>query len=274
MDMTENWVFLNGDFIPERLATIPITDRGFLFGEGIFTTMRVHQGKCELLQGHLQRLQRQATDLNFHLPSLQWGWIEELIQRNQAGNGTWRLKVIITIKQESIVRTMGNLLATLHPYQGRFSEPCTLCLFPYPIEGPLAHVKSLSYLDHLYVRNYAQQRGYDDAITRTREGILLETGCSNLFWIDREKCWVPDLPLPYLKGVFLQTLLSHFPLPIHFVQATLDEIPSTASLYTCNALTHACPVLSVDHQAFPRNPQWEKLLQKITADVLKTATGQ
>lgn len=272
--MAESWVFLNGDFIPEKLATIPITDRGFLFGEGIFTTMRVHKGQCELLPWHLQRLQRQANDLNFHLPPLQLEWIEELIQRNQAWNGTWRLKVIVTIKQESSLRVMGNLLATLQPYQGRFSEPCTLCLFPYPFEGPLAHVKSLSYLDHLYVRNYAQQRGYDDAITATGNGILLETGCSNLFWIDREICWVPALNLPYLKGVFLQTLLSHFPLPIHYIQATLNEIPSTASLYTCNALTHACPVLSVDHKAFPRNQQWEKLLQKMTADILKAPIGQ
>ena len=44
-------------------AFVPISDRGFLFGEGMFTTIRVSEGKCELLPCHLRRLQQQAKAL-------------------------------------------------------------------------------------------------------------------------------------------------------------------------------------------------------------------
>ena len=266
--MSERWVFLNGNFSLESLAAIPITDRGFLYGEGIFTTIRVQQGRCELIKGHLERLQRQAEALHFYLPPLELDWIQELIQRNKAWESTWRLKIIVTAGGIT-TRTVGNVLATLHPYQSHSSESCTLCLFPHPFESPSSHVKSLSYLDHLYVRNYAHQRGYEDAITRTGDGILLETGCSNLFWIDQGACWIPDQQLPYLKGVFLQALLPHLSLPVYFVRATIDKISPNASVYTCNALTHVRSVTSIDQNSFSCNPQGEILLQKATEEALK-----
>jgi 4-amino-4-deoxychorismate lyase len=267
--MAEKWVFLNGDFILESLASIPVNDRGFLFGDGMFTTIRVHQGKCELFNRHMQRLQQQAEILNFDLSSLKFDWIPELIQRNEAWEGTWRLKIMVTVKQERTIRTVGNALATLAPYQSKASESCTLCLFPYPFERPLAHLKSLSHLDYLYVRTYANQRGYDDAITKTRDGILLETSCSNLFWIDQGRCCIPDQELPYLKGIFLQALLPHLPLPLHFVKATFDQVSATAHMYTCNALTHVRSVSLIDRYSFPRNQQWDHVLQRAAIEALK-----
>ncbi len=108
---------------------------------------------------------------------------------------------------------------TLHPYQGSALSPCNLSLFPHPLIRPLAHIKSLSYLDYLYVRDYAKKQGCDDALTATGEGVLLETSCANLFWIDRRGCWIPDFQLPYLKGVFLQAILPYLPPPSPFCQS-------------------------------------------------------
>jgi len=268
-EMIERWVFLNGQFVLEKLAAIPVTDRGFLFGEGIFTTIRVHQGRCELFRSHVERLEKQAKALNFTWDFQNFGWISELIKRNRAQDGIWRLKIVATVKEQSTERVAGNILAMLDPYQGTTSDPCTLCLFPYPVESPLADIKSLSYLDHLYVRNYANRLGYTDAITRTRDGILLETGCSNIFWIDQGKCWIPDLELPYLKGVLLQGLLQHSTWPIQFVNATIEQVPKSANVYICNALTHVRPVISIDQCHFQRCGQKEKLLQQTIAQVLR-----
>lgn len=267
--MIEKWVFLNGTFCLEKEASIPVTDRGFLFGDGMFTTIRVHQGKCEFLPSHVQRLQHQAEELKFDFNVSRWEWISEFIQRQRAWNGTWRLKIIVTIKEEQDTRKMGCLLATLDPYQGISFDPCRLCLFSHPVESPLAHIKSLSYLDHLHVRAFAQQRGFVDAITYTYEGFVLETGSSNLFWIDQGICWVPDPQLPYLKGVFLQNLLTYLALPVRVVKATIDQIPVSASVYICNALTHVRPVLSIDDCVFVRNMQQERRLQEATIQALE-----
>lgn len=268
--MVESWVFLNGRFCLEEQASISVADRGFLFGDGIFTTIRVHQGKCEFLQSHLQRLRYQAEFLKFHFHVEQWDWISEFIQRQAASTGTWRLKIIATVKEEQEIREIGNLFATLNLYPGKPFDPCSLCLFPQPLESPLASIKSLSYLDHLYVRKFAQQGGFADAVTQTREGFLLETGCSNLFWIDQGKCWIPDPQLPYLKGVFLQSILPYLELvfPVEWIKATMEQIPATASVYICNSLTHVRPVLSIDERIFPCHEERERSLQKVILQAL------
>lgn len=252
------WIFLNGQFYLEEEAKISVTDRGFLFGEGIFTTLRVHDGKCEFYQAHLQRLQAQAQALHFSLPAFESQWIQELIQRNQAEKGTWRLKIMVTLQEEHKV---GNVCMTVHPYQEAVGESCSLGLFPYPLESPLAHIKTLAYLDHLHVRAYGKRQGHVDAITTTREGFLLETGCANIFWINEQGCWIPDRQLPYLKGILLQKLIEYTPFPIHFVQMKLNQLPAGTSFYLCNTLMHIRPVIAIEHQSYPRNFAWEASLQ-------------
>src|SRR5918992_565898 len=62
-------VYLNGDWIPLHEARIPVTDRGFLFSDGVFETARLHLGKYFRLQQHLQRLEESAATLRLPLPS-------------------------------------------------------------------------------------------------------------------------------------------------------------------------------------------------------------
>ena len=270
--MKEKWVYVNGSFLKEKDAFIPITDRGFLFGEGLFTTIRVDGGKPEFLEAHLRRLRLQAEALYFHVDPFTFDFLAELINRNLAFQGLWRLKIIITVKGGSEVKEMGALVATIEPFQDLSFHPSKLTLFPHPIESPLSHIKSLAYLDHLYLKEWAKKRGYTDAIAQTRDGLILETGSSNLFWIDKGKCWIPDTLLPYLKGVFLQSLLPHLTWPIEMARIRIDQLSARASVYMCNALTHVRPVMSIDQMQFHRCQETDHQLHKAivrSLDIMK-----
>ncbi|MFI0434793.1 MAG: aminotransferase class IV [Parachlamydiaceae bacterium] len=267
--MSEKWVFLNDSFRKEKEAFIPIGDRGFLFGDGLFTTIRVNHGQPEFVERHLKRLQRHAESLDFNLDCLQVDFITELINLNQAQEGIWRLKIIVTVVENEEKRELGILLATLEPAQDFSFHSCILTLFPHPIERPLGNMKSLAYLDHLHVRNYAKRLGYTDAIKQTREGVLMETGCSNLFWIDKGKCLVPDPTLPYLKGVFLESLLPYFSWPVEHLRVSINELPPTAHLYICNALSHIRPVVCIDQRSFLRCEETEHQLRKAIVQSLQ-----
>ena len=61
-------VFLNGQFLPEAEAVVPVNDRGFLYGDGLFETMRVANGKPFRLAQHLERLTRGADFLKIKPP--------------------------------------------------------------------------------------------------------------------------------------------------------------------------------------------------------------
>ena len=259
---SNKWVYLNGAFYREEEAMIPVTDRGFLFGDGMFTTMRVNNGQCEFFDAHIQRLQKQAEVLQFFWEPFPFECATELIQMNAAWHGIWAMKIVVTVKEESDTRRTGCILATIYPYVETYLRACHLSIFPIPLESPLAHIKSLAYLDHLYVRNFARKQNSMDAIVCTQDGIILETGCSNIFWIDHDILYVPDPQLPYLQGIILKTLLLHCPLPICVVKMKIEAISVSAHVYICNAMIHCRPVLSIENRFFSRNFEWEALLDQ------------
>jgi branched-subunit amino acid aminotransferase/4-amino-4-deoxychorismate lyase len=61
-------VFLNDRFLAEEQAVLSVFDRGFLYGDGLFETMRVVRGKPLHWTGHIERLQRGAEFLRIRMP--------------------------------------------------------------------------------------------------------------------------------------------------------------------------------------------------------------
>src|SRR5262245_37870529 len=91
-----NYAYVNGKFIPESDATVSIFDRGFLYGDGCFETMRVYDGKIFRLGEHLARLNEGLRNLEIdcRLPAEELRTIlSVLLERNRVGNGFARLYV-------------------------------------------------------------------------------------------------------------------------------------------------------------------------------------
>lgn len=253
-------MILDGKCLREEEACLPINDRGFLFGDGVFTTLRVCDGKVEFIELHLERLKQQCLQLNIIPPPIPLEWLGDLIKANQAIQGIWRLKIIVTGGNDPVLRLPkrkhGHLVMTLQPYSIQPLTPCRLCLYPEPIHRPVAALKTLSYLDRLCVYEYAQQKGFDDAIVR--DGHLLETAFSNLFWIVDNQFFAPDESLPYFKGIILNELKKNFTFQ------SAENIPKNSHVFICNSLIHFRPVIEIEGNTFSRQPQLEEIIyQKI-----------
>ena len=119
-------VYYNGRFIPEEEAFIPIHDRGFLFGDGLFTTIKVVEGHVYCLKAHLMRLISQSQQIQLELPDINSSLIHALIQHNAADKGSWRLKMMVTSAHASSLnlssRTYGSFLMTIRPYEHPVDE--------------------------------------------------------------------------------------------------------------------------------------------------------
>src|SRR5689334_20578438 len=87
-------VFLNGQFVPETQAVVPVNDRGFLYGDGLFETVRVVNGRPFRLAEHLERLARGADFLKIRCPfrpeQLQ-EYAAQLIEQNRLFESVLRL---------------------------------------------------------------------------------------------------------------------------------------------------------------------------------------
>lgn len=229
-----SWVYLNGEIVSEAEAFVPIKDRGFLFGDGVFTTCRVDNGTVVHWNLHSERLFSQCASLNIDPPNIDIDLVNQLIEKNQAIEGTWRLKVLITGGSSSELglprRRFGTFLVTLELFQVP-ERPARVCLYPAPIDLPLAKMKTLSYLHRLMVKQYAIDQGVDDAIVCSAEGFVMESAFSNLFWMEGEDTVIPDLSLPLLPGTHLSSLQAY-----REEKLTYEQLLEKDEVYLCNAL--------------------------------------
>jgi 4-amino-4-deoxychorismate lyase len=258
------FVSLNGQIVPMEEAKLPVTDRALLYGDGLFTTLRVRNGRAECLSLHLERLEAHCRALNIRPPH--FSPIDPLIRANGATTGTWRLKILVTGGQSPALhlpqRQSGALLMLLTPFQ-ELLGPSTLCLYPEPIQRPLAKLKTLAYLDRLFIKEYATQKNCDDAIVTTSRGYWLETAFSNLFWRLDDRLLTPHQEQPLLTGIAL-TLVRQAAssLGMRVEPVLAKKVPREAQLYQCNSLSAIRPVISVEGQSYPRDPLFETQLKE------------
>ncbi len=249
-----NIVCLDGKYLPEDQATIPINDRGFLFGDGLFTTILVRDGRPLFLKAHIKQLLRQCAELKISPPQIDEETITTLIEKNQATSGSWRLKIVITAGNSPDLalssREYGHLLLTLTSYTPPPEKPLELVLYPHPIDHSHARVKSLAFLDRCTVMEYAREQGADDAVTQSADGVVLESAFGNLFWIYEGTIYTPDPALPLYYGVTLSQVLEQTELPVRYGRWRVDEIPEEGSLFRTNSLTLIRPIARVGNYIF------------------------
>lgn len=261
------FVFWNGIFSPEKDVKVPLSDRGFLFGDGVFTTVKVIQGKAEALDRHLKHLRRDCEQIGISPPSIEYNSVEQLIAKNHATQGLWRLKIIVTGGEEEGLNLplgrKGQCIMTLKPYEGISYSPVFLGIYPYPVQSLLSKVKSLAYIERLWIKDYATQRQLMDCIVKDAEGHILETAFANIFWTREDQLYIPDTSLSYYVGTFMERVIDtakQYKQSIHFIKA--KEIPCTAQVYLCNSMIGICPVLKIEQTEFSRNFSFEKFLQQ------------
>lgn len=168
---------LDGVIAPRTETSIPVTDDGFIRGDGVFEVIRVYDGVPFALDEHLLRLERSTRNLRL-------GWSPERaeIERDaerllEARGGTefdGCLRIVLT-------RGGRRLLITepLPPH----SEHARLAYVEYCPPRILDGVKSLSYAGNMLATRIARERGFDEALLATPHGRVLEAPTSTLFWV-------------------------------------------------------------------------------------------
>ena len=196
-------VFLNGNFVPEADAVVPLNDRGFLLGDGLFETTRVAHGRPFRLAQHLERLVRGTEFFKIKLPftprEIQ-KFAAELIEKNVLDDAVLR----VTLTRGSGLRgystdgaSKPTLALTLHtlPPQIR-DEPLQWSLvtssFRIPASDALSAFKSTSKVLNVLARAEAQEKGADEALLLNTNGEVAEAAGGNIFWVYHDKiCTVP-----------------------------------------------------------------------------------
>ena len=90
------WIFLNDRLVEKEHARISVFDHGFLYGDGVYETLRAYQGRIFLLERHIARLRQSCELIGLELPIQDESWISiftQLLVRNGLGDAGLRLTI-------------------------------------------------------------------------------------------------------------------------------------------------------------------------------------
>ncbi len=183
---------VDGKITPTSEATLPLPDDGLYRGDGVFEVARLYAGRPFAMDEHWDRLERSAATID--LPVDRAALEAELPPLlAEAGEVEANLRVVVTRGGRRIL-----LIEEPFPY----ADSASVATVTYQPTVILNRVKSLSYAANMHSTRIAKERGADEAIFVTSDGVVLEAPTSSVFWAGPDGVLkTPSLDNPILDSI-------------------------------------------------------------------------
>ncbi|HSI67372.1 MAG TPA: branched-chain-amino-acid transaminase [Planococcus sp. (in: firmicutes)] len=212
--MSEQLIYMNGEFVKKEDAKVSVYDHGFLYGDGVFEGIRSYNGNVFRLDEHLERLYDSAKSVMLKIPYTyeeMTALVVETLRRNNLRDAYIRLVVS---------RGVGNLgldpFTCEHPNVIIIAEK--LSLFPKALyESGIEivsvatrrsrsdvlspKVKSLNYMNNILVKIEASLAGVSEALMLNDQGYVAEGSADNIFIVRKNKLLTPPGYVGALEGI-------------------------------------------------------------------------
>lgn len=205
-------VWLNGRLVVAATAGLPVFDRGFLFGDGVYETLRAYAGVPFRLGDHLDRLVRSAARLGFTPPPA--GVLRRAVTAVLGANPCRDARLRITVSRGTGLqasptgRERPTVLVFAVPYvpppPAAYREGVSACVVRTMRDDPRSvhpAAKSTPVLNNLRAAGEARRAGVEQAILLNRHGRVAEAAWGNVGWIRRGVVCTPALSEGILAGV-------------------------------------------------------------------------
>jgi len=208
-------VFLNNKLVDADKACISAADSGFLYGAGLFETMRCNHGVVFCLKDHLDRLFFSAAALSIeHSYDRKFitDAIYKLLKANNLADARLRLTLTSGPMSESQDRPQATLLINatkLRPYPPEYYKNgvlVVLCPFRQNPSEPIYGHKTINYFPRMIALNLAHQKRAAEALWFTIDNRLAEGCISNVFLVKDSVLYTPPIRTPVLAGVARKTV--------------------------------------------------------------------
>lgn len=251
-------VFVNGEFVPFERASLPIMDRGFLFGDGIYEVTAAIDGRFVDADPHLARLDRSLTEIGIPNPhtAAQWMAIQsELAIRNDLREGLVYIEVTRGVFERDFLCP-----ENLTPTVVMFTQPKTILDAPIGRDGAKVvtvpdqrwerrDIKSVSLLAQVLAKQAARRAGVSEA-WMVEDGFVTEGASSTAFILTGDGRIV-SRPLGHavLPGITRQSVLrlvAERGIAFDERPFTVAEAHAASEAFYTSASSLVTPVIAID----------------------------
>lgn len=260
--MSEQWIYLNGQYVKKEDAKISVYDHGFLYGDGIFEGIRIYDGNIFRCREHLDRLYDSAKSIMLNIPlsltqmedalcetirrnGLRDGYIRLIVSRGPGNLGLDPLRC-----PEAFVVIIAEQLA-IYPEEAYRDGLRSVSVSPrrnLP-DALNPKIKSLNYLNNILVKIQANLAGVGEAIMLNSQGYVAEGSSDNIFIVKRGVVYTPPCYIGALEGITrgaIIELCAKLGFPLREEPFTLHDVYTADEVFFTGTAAEVIAVREVD----------------------------
>jgi len=277
------FVYLNNKIVPSAEAKVSVFDHGFLYGDGIYETMRVYDGVVFMFDEHLQRLFRSASliglDIKKDIADIKVA-VYETLQANSLSNAYIRLTVSRgygavgldpdLCKEPSFVVITNDFKDYPRSYYTEGIRLKIAAVRRNLKEALNPQIKSLNFLNNILAKIEAKKTDVHEAIMLNAAGHVAEGTISNIFFVRDGVLHTPSIDCGVLDGItraMVIDLATKNGIVVREGEYTPEELYEASEVFITNTTMEVMPVNRVDDINYKIGDTAGLLLKKYRQEV-------
>jgi D-alanine transaminase len=281
-------VYLNGQFMPIAEARIPVLDRGFIFGDGVYEVIPVYSRRAFRLPEHLRRLQHSLDGIRLANPhsDAEWsGLIDEIVARNEGEDQYLYLHITRGVAKRDHAFPKPPVPPTVFMMSSVLSAP-PADLLATGVGAVTAQdnrwlrcdIKSIALLPNVLLRQMAVDAGCAETILIRDDSFMTEGAASNIFVVKNGTLLAPpkdNLMLPGITYDVVLEIAAADGIPHEVRRIAKQEVFGADELLLTSSTKEVLPVTTLDGKAVgsgkpgPMFARLHKLYQDFKRDVMR-----
>ncbi|HJV53592.1 MAG TPA: D-amino acid aminotransferase [Noviherbaspirillum sp.] len=255
--MQDPLVYLNGAFTPLSEAKIPVLDRGFIFGDGVYEVIPMYARRLFRAKQHMARLFRSLAAVGIANPHSELEWmalIERVTNACPADDQLIYMQVTRGVAKRAHAFPK-DVTPTVFIMTNPFTPPATelrdngiACITLEDRRWLRCDIKSISLLGNVLAAQQAAEQGAVEAI-QLRDGFLTEGASSNVWIVKDGKLMGPPKDALILEGIrysLIEELCAACHIPFEARRIARDEVFAADEVLLSSAGREVLPVTSID----------------------------
>ncbi len=287
-------VYLNGKFVPKEEAKVSVFDHGYLYGDGIYETLRAYEGMLFHLDKHLARLKHSADAISLKLPlplEKIGAALTDTVRANSLSDAYVRIQISRgpgEIGLDPALCPEPTTVIVAKPFKAypaeHYERGVSLAIVNTRRNHPLAlspSIKGTNFLNNILAKIESIRAGAYEALMLNWEGYVAEGTISNIFFSRSGILYTPSLETGILEGVTRGLVLELAKNENFQIRETLirpEELQAADECFITNTTVEVMPVTSIDNRALgngkpgPVTAALRKAYQNEVRKCLKTRT--
>ena len=251
-------VFLNGEYLPLEQAKVPVLDRGFIFGDGVYEVVPVYSKVAFRLDEHLARLERSLAAVGIRNPHTreQWrGFVEGIVARQPFEDQAVYFQVTRGVAKRDHAFPKAGVQPTVFMMSNPLVPPA-----PAVVEAGASaitatdnrwhrcDIKSISLIGNVLLRQLSAEADATETIL-FRDGLLTEASASNVFMVKDGVIYSPpknELILPGVTYDVVVELARAQSMPLEFDQIKEAEVRAADEIWVTSSSKEVLAIVRLD----------------------------